>query len=114
MHQTNWFLFSDYKFKANGKEIYAIVEFFVTIVPEQGKYSVFVEKTDIFARSGLKILLDNEMLRSDDSVYSDKLTKGVVTQIKAFIQEQFDGLIPKLREIMENPVDGFWIQEETE
>ena len=113
-HQTNWFLFSDHKFKADGKEIYAIVEFFVTIVPEQGKYSVFVEKTDVFARTGLRKLLDNETLRLDDSVYQDKLTMTVVTQIKAFIQEQFDSLIPKLRDIMENPVDGFWLREETE
>lgn len=112
-HQSSWFL-SDFHFKEGNKDIYAIVEFFVTIVPEQGKYSVFVEKTDIFARSGLKILLEDEMLRSDDSVYRDKLTKAAVAYLKAYIQEKFDGLIPQIREIMENTVDGFWLREETE
>ena len=63
---------------------------------------------------GMKILIDNDILRADDSVYRDKLTKSAVTQIKGFIQEQFDALIPQIREIMENPVDGVWLREETE
>lgn len=96
------------------KDIYAIIKFFVTILPNQGEYTVFVEKAEVFARSGMRILLDNEILRSDDSVYKDKLTKDAVSQIKAYIQEHFDGLIPKVREIMENPIDGFLLQELTE
>ena len=68
------------------KDIYAIIKFFVTILPNQGEYTVFVEKAEVFARSGMRILLDNEILRSDDSVYKDKLTKDAVSQIKAYTE----------------------------
>ena len=112
-HHTSWFMFSDWKSKAGKKEIRAIVQFYVTILPDQGKYKVYVERTNVTLRSGMKILLDSEILRADDSVYQDKLTKSAVTQVKAFIQEQFDSLIPKIREIMENPIDRFQLDEIT-
>ena len=112
-HHTSWFL-SDFHFKASGRDIYTILKFYVTILPEQGRYSVFVEKAEVFVRTGIRILLDHEILRPDDSVYRDKLTKAAVTQIKTIIQEQFDGLIPTIREIMEDPDDGFRLQELTE
>ena len=109
-HHTSWFL-SDFHLKVSGKDVYVIVEYYVTILPEQGRYTVFVEKAELFARAGMRILLDNEILRSDDSVYRDKLTKKAVKMIETYIQEQFDGLIPKIREIMENPIDGFQLDE---
>jgi len=113
-HHTSWFMFSDWESKAGKKDIRAIVQFYVTILPDQGKYKIYVERTNVTLRSGMKILLDSEILRADDSVYQDKLTKSAVTQVKAFIQEQFDSLIPKIREIMEDPLDGFRLQEITE
>ena len=113
-HQTSWFLFTDHKFMVGNKEFYSIIEMFVAIIPENGKYRVLVEKADVFVRSGMKVLIDNDILRADDSAYSDKLTKSAVTHIKGFIQEQFDALIPQIRAIMENTVDGVWLKEEAE
>ncbi|MBQ3439200.1 MAG: hypothetical protein IJG35_04380 [Bacteroidales bacterium] len=113
-HHTSWFLFSDCSFQEGRKKIQAIVKMYVYIHPEQGKYTVSVEKCEASARVGRKDLFEFETLRSDDSCYTDKLEKAAVVQIKAFIQEQFDRLIPKIREIMENPIDGFQLQKETE
>jgi hypothetical protein len=112
-HHTSWFL-SNFHLKVSGRDIYTIIKYYVTILPQQGRYTVFVEKAEVFASAGRKTLLDNEILRSDDSVYRDKLTKATVTEIKSYIQEQFDGLIPRIREIMEDPLDGFRLQEITD
>ena len=111
-HHTSWFLFSDCSFQEGKNEIQAIVKMYVYIHPEQGRYTVSVEKCEASARAGRKDLFEFEVLRADDSFYTDGLKKAAVMHIKAFIQEQFDGLIPKIREIMENPVEGFRLQKE--
>lgn len=100
-HHTSWFLFSECSFQEGRKKIQAIVKMYVYIHPEQGRYTVSVEKCEASARTGRKILFEFETLRSDDSCYTDKLEKAAVVHIKAFIQEQFDRLIPKIREVME-------------
>lgn len=87
---------------------------YVSILPDQGGYTVIAEKCEASVRIGSRALFEFETLRSDDSVYQDKMIHTAVTQIKAFIQEQFDSLIPKIREIMENPVDGFRLKEITD
>lgn len=110
-HTTSMFSYPEYTAKVNGKGIHAIIEMYLYIKPEDGRYTVIVERCDASVWSGSRTILDNEILRSDDSAYRDKLTKAAVSQIKDFIQEQFDGLIPRIREIMEDPVDGFRLQE---
>jgi hypothetical protein len=112
-HHTSWFMYSD-DFTINKKDVGVIVKMYISILPEHGKYTVIAEKCEASARIGRKAIFEFEILRSDDTVYQDKMTKATVSQIKAFIQEQFDGLIPRIREIMENPIDGFRLQEETE
>ena len=112
-HHTSWFLYSD-DITINNREVGVIVKMYISILPDQGRYTVIAEKCEASARIGRKAIFEFEILRSDDTVYQDKMTKAAVSQIKAFIQEQFDGLIPRIREIMENPVDGFRLQEMTE
>jgi len=113
-HQTSWFLFTDQKVKAKSRTYDTIIKMFVSILPENGKYTVVAEKCEASARSNGRALFEFEILRADDSVYTDKRVKEVIIQIKAFIQEQFDALIPQIREIMENPLDGFHLQEVVE
>ena len=113
-HQTSWFLFTEYVAKVRNKEYDTVIKMYISILPENGRYTVIAEKCEASARSNGRALFEFEIIRSDDSVYTDIRTKEVILQIKAFIQKQFDALIPQIREIMENPVDGFWLREETE
>jgi hypothetical protein len=110
-HTTSMFSYPEYTATVNGKGIHAIIEMYLYIKPEQGRYTVIAERCDASVWSGNRLILDNEILRADDSIYRNKLIKAAVTQIKTFIQEQFDGLIPKIREIMENPIDRFQLDE---
>jgi hypothetical protein len=112
-HHTSWFLYT-YSSLVNKKEVNNVVKMYVSILPDQGGYTVIAEKCEASVRIGSRALFEFETLRSDDSVYQDKMIHTAVTQIKAFIQEQFDSLIPKIREIMENPVDGFRLKEITD
>lgn len=112
-HHTSWFLYT-YSSLVNKKEVNNIVKMYVSILPTQGGYTVIAEKCEASVRIGGRALLEFETLRSDGSVYRDKLTLAAVSQIKTFIQEQFDALIPKIREIMESPINGFRLQETTD
>jgi len=112
-HHTSWYLYSE-EFEVNKKKVGIIIHMYVAILPEKGKYTAIVERCEASARIGRKAIFEFEILRSDDTVYKDKMTKAAVSQIKAFVNEQFDSHIPKIREIMEDPLDGFRLQEITE
>lgn len=113
-HHTSWFLFSDQIIKVKNREYDTVIKMYVSILPDDGKYTVIAEKCEASARSHGRALFEFEILRSDDSVYTDNRTKEVVLQIKSFLQEQFDGQIPIIREIMETPVDRFRLHEVTD
>lgn len=111
-HHTSWYLYSE-EFSVNKKKVGIIIHMYVAILPENGKYTAIVERCEASARIGRKAIFEFEILRSDDTVYKDRMTKAAVSQIKAFVNEQFDSLIPKIREIMENPIDRFQLDEIT-
>ncbi|MBQ7422300.1 MAG: hypothetical protein IJV27_09200 [Prevotella sp.] len=99
-HESNWILTLDHKLESG--KLNSIINTFFVILPDEGEYTVNIEKLEITAYNGNFRISDRFIVSEDDEeYYSDKRILSIVQDAKVFATRQVEELLSLIREKME-------------
>ena len=99
-HESNWILTLEHKLESG--KLNSIVNTFFVILPDEGKYTVSIEKLEVTAYNGNFRISERFIVAEDDGeYYKDKKIFAIVQDAKVFATRQVEELLSLIREKME-------------